>query len=74
MRIDTQLLLVAGLSLFTFFKPEIVQSVYRSDREEEEYIADINKNWYIHARTALCCFHNIVLLPLYSNKIYLYKP
>ena len=39
----------------------------------EEYIADINKNWYIHARTALCCFHNIVLFPLYSNKIYLYK-
>lgn len=45
-----------------------------SDLTGEEYIADINKNWYIHARTALCCFHNIVLFPLYSNKIYLYKP
>ena len=45
-----------------------------SDLTGEEYITDINKNWYIHARTALCCFHNIVLFPLYSNKIYLYKP
>ena len=51
-------------------------SVYRSDRDVtgEDYIADINKNWYIHAHTALCFFHSIVLFPLYSNKIYLYKP
>ena len=51
-------------------------SVYQSDRDltGEEYIADINENWYIHAHTALCCFHNIVLFHLYSNKIYLYKP
>ena len=51
-------------------------SVYWSDRDltGEDYIADINKNWFVRARTALCCFHNIVLFPLYSNKIYFYKP
>ena len=43
-------------------------SVYRSDRDltEEDYIADINKNWYIHMRalpfavfTILFFFHYI---------------